>query len=166
MPVKKADPKPVFSVVAPVFNEIGCIDEFYKTVVSVMDSLNEPWELVLIEDGSTDGTTNKIRELAKKDIRVKPIILARNFGHQIAVTAGLDYSHGDAVIIMDSDLQDPPELILDLIAKWREGYEVVYAVRRKREGESWFKLATAAFFYRLIYRITEVKIPLIPVISD
>ena len=88
------------------------------------------------------------------------MIFARNFGHQIAVTAGLDYSRGDAVIIIDADLQDPPEVILDLIAKWREGYEVVYAVRAEREGETWFKKTTAALFYRLIYRITDVKIPL------
>ena len=88
------------------------------------------------------------------------MVFARNFGHQIAVTAGLDYSRGDAVIIIDADLQDPPEVMLDLIAKWKDGYEVVYAVRRKREGESWFKLATASLFYRIIYRITDVKIPL------
>jgi dolichol-phosphate mannosyltransferase len=91
---------------------------------------------------------------------VRPVIFARNFGHQIAVTAGLDYSRGQAVIIIDSDLQDPPEVILDLIAKWREGFEVVYAVRAEREGETWFKTFTASLFYRLIYRITDIKIPL------
>ncbi len=101
-----------------------------------------------------------IRELAEKDERVRPVIFARNFGHQIAVTAGLDYARGEAVIIIDADLQDPPEVILELIAKWREGYEVVYAVRAEREGETWFKLWTASLFYRLIYRITDVKIPL------
>ncbi|MBM3138087.1 MAG: glycosyltransferase family 2 protein, partial [Chloroflexi bacterium] len=106
------------------------------------------------------GSTEKIRGFASKDRHVQPIIFARNFGHQIAVTAGLDYARGDAVIIIDADLQDPPEVILDLISKWKEGFEVVYAVRRKREGESWFKLATASLFYRAIYRITDVKIPL------
>ncbi|MDP2965573.1 MAG: glycosyltransferase family 2 protein [Pelolinea sp.] len=160
MPAKKTDPKPVFSVVAPVFNEIGSVEEFYKTVVSVMHPLKQPWEFVLVDDGSTDGSTDKIRELATKDAHVKLIIFARNFGHQIAVTAGLDYSRGDAVIIIDADLQDPPAVMLDLIAKWKEGYEVVYAVRRKREGESWLKLVTASLFYRLIFRITDVKIPL------
>jgi len=94
------------------------------------------------------------------DTCVRPIIFARNFGHQIAVTAGLDYSKGQAVIIIDADLQDPPEVILDLIARWREGYEVVYAVRSEREGESWFKLASASLFYRMIYKITDVDIPM------
>jgi dolichol-phosphate mannosyltransferase len=101
-----------------------------------------------------------MRELAEKDERVRPVIFARNFGHQIAVTAGLDYARGDAVIIIDADLQDPPEVIPDLIARWREGYEVVYAVRAEREGESWFKLWTASLFYRMIYKITDVKIPM------
>ena len=160
MPAKQNDPKPVFSVVAPVFNEIGSVEEFYKTVDSVMQPLKQPWELVFVDDGSTDGSTGKIRELAAKDAYIKPVIFARNFGHQIAVTAGLDYSRGDAVIIIDADLQDPPAVMLDLIAKWKEGYEVVYAVRRKREGESWFKIVTASLFYRLIFRITDVKIPL------
>jgi dolichol-phosphate mannosyltransferase len=160
MPAKKPDPTPVFSIVAPVFNEIGSVEEFYKTIVSVLSSIKQPWELMLVDDGSTDGSTNKIRELAIQDPHVKPIIFARNFGHQIAVTAGLDYSSGDAVVIIDADLQDPPSVILDLIAKWKEGFEVVYAVRRKREGESWFKLFTASVFYRLIFIITDVKIPL------
>ncbi len=160
MPSKKNDLKPVFSIVAPVYNEIGCVEEFYKSIISVMVPLKKPWELLLVDDGSTDGSTNKIRELASKDPHVKPIIFARNFGHQIAVTAGLDYTSGDAVIIIDADLQDPPTVMLDLISKWNEGFEVVYAVRRKREGESWFKLTTASLFYRLIYRITDVKIPL------
>jgi dolichol-phosphate mannosyltransferase len=101
-----------------------------------------------------------IRQLADQDPHVRPLIFARNFGHQIAVTAGLDYARGQAVIIIDSDLQDPPEVVLDLIEKWREGYEVVYAIRTEREGESWFKLFTASLFYRLIYRITDVDIPL------
>jgi polyisoprenyl-phosphate glycosyltransferase len=160
MPRQKTDLKPVFSIIAPVFNEIGSIEEFCKVVSSVMQPLKKPWELVIVDDGSTDGTTEKIHELAAKDKHIRPIIFARNFGHQIAVTAGLDYSRGEAVIIIDADLQDPPEVMLDLIAKWHEGYQVVYAVRRKREGESWFKLATASLFYRLILHITDVKIPL------
>jgi glycosyltransferase involved in cell wall biosynthesis len=126
----------------------------------VMDDLGQPWELILVDDGSTDGTTEKIHALAATDEHVRPLIFARNFGHQIAVTAGLDYSRGDAVVIIDADLQDPPEVIPELVAKWREGYEVVYAVRAEREGESWFKLFTASLFYRLIFRITDVKIPL------
>jgi polyisoprenyl-phosphate glycosyltransferase len=151
---------PVFSIIAPIYNEADCLQELYRRVSGVMDSTGDSWELVLIDDGSLDGSTEQIRELAKKDFRVKPVIFARNFGHQIAVTAGLDYSHGQAVVIIDADLQDPPEVILDLIAKWREGYQVVYAVRGEREGESWFKTFTASFFYRIIHRITDVKIPL------
>ena len=151
---------PKYSVVAPVYNEIGCIQEFYQQASSAMKILHESWELVLVDDGSTDGSTDAIRKIAKKDAHVRPVIFARNFGHQIAVTAGLDYARGDAVIIIDADLQDPPAVMLDLIKKWKEGFEVVYAVRRKREGESWFKLFTASLFYRLIYRITDVKIPL------
>ena len=125
-----------------------------------MGKTDENWEMVLVDDGSTDGSTDLIREMAKKDFQIRPVIFARNYGHQIAVTAGMDFSRGDAVIIIDADLQDPPEVILELIAKWREGYQVVYAQRAEREGETWFKLATASAFYKLIYRITDVKIPM------
>jgi polyisoprenyl-phosphate glycosyltransferase len=151
---------PTFTVIAPVFNELDNLPVLYKRVREVMDSTGEPWELLLIDDGSTDGSTELIRELAQQDQRVRPVIFARNFGHQIAVTAGWDYSRGQAVTIIDADLQDPPEVILELIKKWRDGFEVVYAVRTEREGESWFKLFTASLFYRLIYRITDVDIPL------
>jgi dolichol-phosphate mannosyltransferase len=125
-----------------------------------MEQAGDTWELVLVDDGSLDGSGDLILELSKKDPRVRPVVFARNFGHQIAVTAGLDYSRGQAVVIIDSDLQDPPEVVLLMIDKWREGYEVVYGVRTDREGESWFKLMTASLFYRLIYRITDVNIPL------
>jgi len=152
--------KPVFSIIAPVYNEICCLDALIERVAEVMDQTGEDWELVLVDDGSTDGSTEKIRELAGGNARVRPVIFARNFGHQIAVTAGLDYSRGDAVVIIDADLQDPPEVILELIQKWREGYEVVYAQRSEREGETWFKRITASIFYRTIFRITDVKIPL------
>lgn len=152
--------KPVFSIIAPIFNEKGCFDELYRRVSEVMDTTGEEWEFVMVDDGSSDGSTDMIRELAKKEKRVRPVIFARNFGHQIAVTAGLDYCRGDAAIIIDADLQDPPEVILELIAKWREGYQVVYAVRSEREGETWFKKTTASAFYKIIYRITDVKIPM------
>jgi glycosyltransferase involved in cell wall biosynthesis len=149
-----------FSIIAPIYNEIGNLADLYSRLKEVMDSTGESWELVLVDDGSTDGSTDTIRDLAAVDSRVRAVIFARNFGHQIAVTAGLDYSRGRAVVIIDADLQDPPEVVLDLIAKWREGYEVVYAVRSEREGETWFKKFTASLFYRIIYRITDVKIPL------
>jgi len=152
--------KPQYSIVAPVFNELGNVVEFHRRVKATMDEIGEPWELILVDDGSTDGSTEKIRELAKQDKHVRPVIFARNFGHQIAVTAGLDYSRGQAVVMIDSDLQDPPEVIKELIAKWQEGFEVVYAVRAEREGETWFKLFTASVFYRLIYRITDLNIPM------
>ncbi len=151
---------PKFSIIAPIYNEAGNIPELYPRIKEVMAATGETWELVTVDDGSTDGSTEMLRELHAQDPRVRPIIFARNFGHQIAVTAGLDYARGDAVVIIDADLQDPPEVILDMIAKWREGYKVVYAVRSEREGESWFKEFTAALFYRLIYRITDVDIPL------
>jgi len=152
--------EPTFSIVGPVFNESGTIRSFYKRVREAMDGLGEPWELLLVDDGSSDGSTDVIRNLASEDPRVRPLLFARNFGHQIAVTAGLDYSRGQAVVVVDTDLQDPPELIAELVSRWREGYEVVYAVRTEREGESWFKKTTAALFYRLINRITDVEIPL------
>jgi dolichol-phosphate mannosyltransferase len=151
---------PKYSIIAPVFNEIESLPELHKRITEVMEQTGEEWELVLIDDGSLDGSTGVIREMAKADPHVRPVIFARNFGHQIAVTAGLDYSRGDAVVIIDADLQDPPELILQMFEKWKEGYEVVYAVRAEREGETWFKRMTAALFYRAIFKITDVKIPL------
>ena len=151
---------PVFSVIVPVFNELENLPLLYSRVKEVMLKTGEEWELILVDDGSSDGSSDLIRELAKQDEHVRPVIFARNFGHQIAVTSGMDYSRGQAVTIIDADLQDPPEVILDLIAKWREGYQIVYAVRSEREGESWFKLATASLFYKLIYKMTDVKIPM------
>ena len=152
--------KVMYSVIAPIYNEIGNLPELYRRVKETMDQTGETWELIMVDDGSTDGSTDEIRKLASLDGRVRPVIFVRNFGHQIAVTAGLDYANGQAVVVIDADLQDPPEVILDLIARWKEGYEVVYAQRAEREGETWFKLLTASIFYRLIYRITDVKIPM------
>src|SRR5512135_1621256 len=148
-----------YSIIAPIYNEIGNIPELFRRVKETLEQTGETWELIMVDDGSTDGSTDEIRKLAAQDEHVKPVIFVRNFGHQIAVTAGLDYAQGQAVVIIDADLQDPPEVILDMIAKWKEGYEVVYAQRGEREGESWFKLFTASLFYRIIYRITDVKIP-------
>lgn len=152
--------KITYSIVAPIYNEIENLPDLYRRVKEVMDTTGDPWELILVDDGSTDGSTDQIRSLAEQDKTVRPVIFARNFGHQVAITAGWDYARGDAVVIIDADLQDPPEVILELAKKWKEGYEVVYAVRGEREGESWFKLWTASLFYRIIYRITDVKIPM------
>jgi dolichol-phosphate mannosyltransferase len=143
-----------------VFNESRSLPEFITRVSAVMKKLGEPWELVLVDDGSKDRSPELILDRAAKDKHVRPVLFARNFGHQIAVTAGMDYAQGQAVILIDADLQDPPEVIPELIANWRDGYEVVYAVRRKRKGESFFKRFTASLFYRLINRITEIDIPL------
>ena len=148
-----------YSIIAPIYNESETLPELYSRTKKVMDSIGEEWELLLVDDGSTDGSTDIIKDLASKDKHIRKVIFARNFGHQIAVTAGLDYSRGDAVIIIDADLQDPPEVIPSLIEKWKEGYEVVYATRISREGETWFKLFTASLFYKLIYKITDVDIP-------
>lgn len=155
------DSRPVFSIVAPIYNEVGNIHELYRQIAAVMARTGEPWELLMINDGSSDGSAAVIEEVYTQDpAHVRAVHFARNFGHQIAVTAGMDYARGDAVILIDADLQDPPEVILQMIEKWREGYGVVYAVRAEREGESWFKRATASLFYRLIYRITDIDIPL------
>lgn len=152
--------RPQISVVAPVFNEEETLPEFYRRVRAVMDGLGEPWELVLVDDGSSDDSFRIARELHEQDPRVRVVRFARNFGHQIAITAGMDYARGDAVVTIDSDLQDPPEVILDLVARWREGYHVVYGVRAEREGETWFKLFTARLFYRLIAALTDIRIPM------
>jgi len=149
-----------YSIVAPIYNEEGNIQTLYDRITSVMDSTGESWELVTINDGSRDRSLELLQEIAAKDPRIKIVNFARNFGHQIAVTAGLDHTSGEAVVVIDADLQDPPEMILEMIERWKAGYQLVYAVREERKGESWFKLLTAKIFYRLIYRITDVDIPL------
>ncbi|WP_170142452.1 glycosyltransferase [Thermosporothrix hazakensis] len=150
---------PTYSIVAPVFDEEETLPHFYQTVVNVMEEVGEPFELVLINDGSRDGSYEIMRQLHARDGRVRVINFSRNFGHQIAISAGLDYARGKAVVIIDSDLQDPPEVIPELIERWKEGAQVVYAQRSHRRGETFFKLWTAALFYRLIERITSVRIP-------
>jgi glycosyltransferase involved in cell wall biosynthesis len=154
-----ADEHVKFTIAVPVYNEIESLPELHRRISEVMNGLGEPWELILIDDGSSDGSREWIQAEAARDEHLRPVIFARNFGHQIGVTAGLDYSRGEAVVIMDADLQDPPEVIPQLVEHWRQGYDVVYAVRAEREGETWFKRFTAALFYRLINRITDVNIP-------
>jgi dolichol-phosphate mannosyltransferase len=152
-------PRPTFSIVGPVYNEEALLEEFCLRMVEVLEGLGEPFELVLVNDGSRDRSPEILRRLNQRDQRIKVLNFSRNFGLQAALTAGLDYARGQAIIVMDTDLQDPPEVVPQLIAKWREGFQLVYAQRAERAGETWFKKFTASAFYRLITRITSVKIP-------
>ena len=152
--------KPRFSVVVPLFNEEDNVAALCERLRAVMEQTGANWELLAVNDGSSDRTQALLEAEAAQDRRIRVLCLARNFGHQIAVTAGLDHAAGEAVILIDGDLQDPPELILEMIERWQAGHEVVYAIRSEREGEGRFKKLTALVFYRLIYRITDVDIPL------
>ncbi|MCQ5366099.1 glycosyltransferase family 2 protein [Anoxybacillus salavatliensis] len=149
-----------YSVVIPVYNEALVIRETYKRLKRVMEQTDGAYELLFVNDGSKDETLDMLKELAIRDDTVKYLDFSRNFGHQIAITAGMDYASGEAIVIIDADLQDPPELILEMIEKWKEGYDVVYAKRTKRKGETFFKKATAYAFYRLLRAATEIDIPL------
>jgi dolichol-phosphate mannosyltransferase len=150
----------LYSVVIPVYNESEVLPTLYHRLTQVMEGLGEPYEIVFVNDGSTDASPLLLWELQAQDERVKLVNFSRNFGHQIAITAGLDYSAGQAVIVMDADLQDPPEVIPRLTAKWRAGYDVVFAVRESRKGESLFKRSTAALFYRLLRQLSVTDIPM------
>lgn len=152
---------PLLSVVIPCYNEEAVINETFKRLnafCSELDNLNV--ELIFVDDGSQDATRQLIKNQAAKDARIKLIGFARNFGHQIAVTAGIDSASGEAVVLIDADLQDPPEVVHEMVAKWRQGYDVVYGTRTDRPGESIFKKATARAFYRLLNRLSDVPIPL------
>lgn len=151
--------RPKFSAVIPVYNEEETLPVLHKRLTGVLSKLGMPYEIVLVNDGSRDRSEEIIRQLSEKDPHVVGILLARNYGHQICLTAGLDHARGDIVAMMDADLQDPPELLPRMIRKMNEGFDVVYAQRKKRAGESWFKLATAAFFYRLLRKLTNIDIP-------
>jgi dolichol-phosphate mannosyltransferase len=150
---------PTYSVVVPAHDEERVIEELAARLGAVMDRLDGEAEAILVDDGSRDATYERMLAVAQTDPRFRVIRLSRNFGHQTALTAGLDYSSGDAVVVLDADLQDPPEVILELAARWRDGFDVVYAVRDIREGETRLKRATAAAFYRAFNRISEVKVP-------
>jgi glycosyltransferase involved in cell wall biosynthesis len=155
----KSSPQLDISVVIPVYNEQASLPALYARLQQVLSALGLRYELIFINDGSTDNSLHLIRELASRQPEVKYIDFSRNFGHQVAVSAGLDRASGAAVVIMDSDLQDPPEVIADLYARWKQGFEVVYGRRRQRPGESAAKKLTASFFYRLLARITHISIP-------
>lgn len=158
-PVEGKVSRVLISVVIPIFNEEAIIPELHRRLTDVMAKMPEAYELVFVNDGSRDRSVELLKALAQSDPHSRLVNLSRNFGHQIAITAGMDHAQGDAVVIIDADLQDPPEVIPELAAKWREGYDVVYAVREQRQGESLFKRLTAAGFYRLISKITNVEIP-------
>lgn len=151
--------QPKYSFIVPIYNEEATIPELYRRVSAVMNRLDGLVELILINDGSRDSSLQMIRELHQQDKRVCYLSFARNFGHQMAVTAGLNFVRGQAIIILDADLQDPPELIPDMVEKWRQGYQVVYAQRTQRRQEGWFKRFTAYAFYRLLKHLADVDIP-------
>ncbi|MDX1393710.1 MAG: glycosyltransferase family 2 protein [Gemmatimonadota bacterium] len=150
----------LLSIVAPVFDEVGGIDAFYERTKAVCEGLTDlDHEIVFVDDGSTDGSHERLAGIAAADPAVRVLRFSRNFGHQIAITAGIDHAAGDAVVVIDADLQDPPETIVDFVERWREGYDVVYGVRSARDGETRAKLWTASLFYRLLRRFTKVEIP-------
>jgi polyisoprenyl-phosphate glycosyltransferase len=150
---------PTYSLVIPARNEESVIEELSRRLGTVMDSLDGDAEAIIVDDGSTDRTYELMLRIARADPRFRLIRLSRNFGHQIAITAGLDLAAGDAVIVLDADLQDPPEVVLELAARWREGYDVVYAVRETRPGDQRWKRTAASAFYRGLNRVSEVEIP-------
>jgi polyisoprenyl-phosphate glycosyltransferase len=149
----------VYSFVIPVLDERDTLPALYERLRQVMAQLDGPSEVILVDDGSTDGSFEIMATFHEHDSRFVVLRLSRNFGHQIALTAGLDQARGDAVVVMDADLQDPPEVVLDMAARWREGFDVVYGVRESRAGESWFKQMTASRYYRFLNRLSEVEIP-------
>ncbi len=154
---------PLLSVIVPCFNEEPVLRETHRRLIAVLEQLDGmKFELVYVDDGSRDGSAEILRELQARDPqqRVRAILLSRNFGHQMAVTAGLEHATGNALVVIDADLQDPPEVILEMIARWRDGYQVVYGMRTDRAGETAFKLWTARIFYRLLNRMSKVQIPL------
>ena len=150
---------PIISIVVPAFNEAEVLPSFHVRLARVMRDVADTWEVVFVNDGSRDTTLRILQDLRRVDPHVAIVNLSRNFGKEIAVTAGLDHARGDAVIVIDADLQDPPELIPELIAAWRRGFDTVYAQRRRREGESWLKKATAHAFYRLMRRMGSLDMP-------
>lgn len=152
--------KIALSIVVPVFNEEQIIDDLVKRMSDAAKSITESYEIIFVNDGSRDNTLARLKEACKSDSRLHYIAFARNFGHQIAITAGMDYAKGDAIVTIDGDLQDPPELIPEMYKEYQNGFKVVYAKRSKRKGETWFKLLTAKMFYRLMARLVSFEIPL------
>jgi len=152
--------KKTVAIVVPFLNEEENLPELYRRVSAVFEKVPEEVRFIFVDDGSTDGSVQWLEKIRQNDPRVGILQLSRNFGHQIAITAGMDHADADAVVIMDADLQDPPEAIADLLAKWREGFEVVYAVRKSREGETWLKKFLAASFYRMFHKLAKINVPM------
>ena len=147
------------SVIVPMYNEEEVVTETYKRLTKVMDSIGENYEIIFINDGSRDNTRAILSEICKSNEKIKMIDFARNFGHQVAITAGMDYAAGECMVIIDGDLQDPPELIPEMIKIWRDGFDVVYGKRKSRRGETFFKKFTAKAYYRILRGLTSVDIP-------
>ena len=158
-PAAEATPRVTLSVVIPVFNEEDTLDTLTERLTRALESVGEPWEVIFVNDGSADRSGELLRRFHDRDPRLKSVVLSRNFGHQVAISCGLDFADGAAVIVMDGDLQDPPEVLPDLVARWREGWDVVYAVRQKRK-ENVFKRAAYKVFYWLLKRVSYLDIPL------
>ena len=150
----------LLSVVVPCFNEEESLSRTHDRLTAALSTLDLDYEIVYVDDGSRDRTADVLRSIHSRDPHTRVIGLSRNFGHQMASTAGVDHADGDAVVLIDADLQDPPEVIADMVARWREGYQVVYGVRTRREGETRFKLWTASWFYRLLNRFSDIPIPM------
>ena len=152
--------RPTLSVVLPIYNEEEVIPELHRRLQEFLEKLGLTTEVIFVNDGSRDRSMDLLRGLAEAEPRYRVLSFARNFGHQTAITAGVDYARGKAVVVMDADLQDPPEVVLAMVAKWREGFDVVYGRRRKRAGETWFKLVTARWFYRVFAAMIPIQVPL------
>src|ERR1700679_227765 len=153
-------PRPTLSLVLPIYNEEEVIPELHTRLQEFLGKLSVDAEVLFVNDGSRDRSMELLRGIASGEPRYRVLAFARNFGHQTAITAGLDYARGRAVVVMDADLQDPPEGVLEMVAKWREGFDVVYGKRRSREGESFFKLLTAKWFYRFFAAMIPIEVPL------
>ncbi|MGZ8669232.1 MAG: glycosyltransferase family 2 protein [Solirubrobacterales bacterium] len=160
MPEAAAEPVPTYSWVVPVLNEEDVLPELHRRLSETAEKLDGPSEFILVDDGSIDRSREVVLQLRDRDPRLKLVALSRNFGHQLAITAGIDVARGDAVVVMDSDLQDPPEVVVEMAARWREGFDLVHGVRTARRGEGAFKRHTAHLFYRLLNRASDVDLPL------
>ena len=149
----------IYSIVVPVYNEEEVVGEMCRRLTAVLEALHEPYEIIFVNDGSSDSTLDMLNVFCERDRNIRLIDFAKNFGHQTAITAGMDYAEGKAIVVIDADLQDPPEVIPLMIERWKEGYDVVYGKRTERKGETFFKRVSSLVFYRLMRKLTDVDIP-------